>query len=63
VVHGSDEPGVAGPVKFQLRTELFNAYNHENFSGVDSGLTDASLGAVTSGHNPRIMQLAGKIIF
>jgi hypothetical protein len=54
---------IARDVKFQLRGEFFNAFNHENFSGVDSGLSDASLGAVTSGHNPRIIQVAGKIIF
>lgn len=54
---------LAGPVKFQLRGEFFNAFNHENFSVVDSGLTDSSLGQVTSGHNPRIIQVAGKITF
>ncbi len=48
---------------FQLRGEFFNAFNHENFSGVDSILSDASFGAVTSGHAPRVIQVAGKFIF
>jgi hypothetical protein len=48
---------------FQLRGEFFNAFNHENFSGVDSMISDTSFGAVTSGHAPRIIQVAGKFIF
>ena len=58
-----------GPVKFQLRTELFNAFNHENFSNpginIDAGTPaqGGNFGQISSGHNPRIMQIAGKIIF
>ena len=65
-----------GPVKFQLRTELFNAFNHENFGPNGSGNTwigtniDAgtpaqggNFGEILGGHNPRWMQIAGKIIF
>jgi hypothetical protein len=59
-----------GPLKFQLRTELFNAFNHESFGPNGSGNTwigtniDAgNFGQLLGGHNPRIMQIAGKIIF
>ncbi len=48
---------------FQLRGEFFNAFNHENFQNVDSVISDTSFGAVTSGHAPRIIQVAGKFIF
>jgi hypothetical protein len=54
---------LAGPVKFQLRGEFFNAFNHENFSGVGTTLGTSSFGTLTSGHNPRIIQVAGKLIF
>jgi hypothetical protein len=52
-----------GPVKFQLRTELFNAFNHENFGNPGTNIDSGSFGQITGGHNPRIMQIAGKIIF
>jgi hypothetical protein len=48
---------------FQLRGEFFNAFNHENFSTVDSMMSDTSFGAVTAGHAPRIIQVAGKFVF
>jgi hypothetical protein len=49
--------------KFQLRGEFFNAFNHESFSTIDTGLSDSSFGAVTTGHQPRVIQIAGKIVF
>jgi hypothetical protein len=58
-----------GPVKFQLRTELFNAFNHENFGNpgisIDAGTPaqGGNFGQITGGHNDRIMQIAGKNIF
>jgi hypothetical protein len=53
-----------GPyLKFQLRGEYFNIFNHANFSGVDSGLADSNFGQVTSAHEPRIIQVAGKLYF
>ena len=50
-------------LKFQLRGEYFNIFNHANFSGVDSGLADGNFGQVTSAHEPRIIQVAGKLYF
>jgi hypothetical protein len=54
---------ITAHTNFQLRGEFFNAFNHENFSGVDSMISDTSFGAVTSGHAPRIIQVAGKFVF
>ncbi|MDR3739570.1 MAG: carboxypeptidase regulatory-like domain-containing protein [Terracidiphilus sp.] len=48
---------------FQLRGEFFNAFNHENFSGVDSSLEDGNFGQVTSGHLPRRIQIGAKFNF
>jgi hypothetical protein len=50
-------------LRFQLRGEYFNIFNHANFSGVDSGLADGNFGQVTSAHEPRIVQVAGKLYF
>jgi hypothetical protein len=50
-------------VRFQLRAEFFNAWNHANFSGVDSGLGDSNFGQVTSAHAPRRIQLGAKLYF
>jgi hypothetical protein len=60
-------------VKFQLRVEAFDVFNHPNFSAVDSNIGDAikvSVTGVTSGfgtlnqdHEPRILQMGGKITF
>ena len=50
-------------MKFQLRGEFFNAFNHTNFSGVDSGLKDDNFGQVTSAHEPRRIQIGAKLIF
>ncbi|HET9086418.1 MAG TPA: TonB-dependent receptor [Acidobacteriaceae bacterium] len=55
---------------FEFRIEAFNAFNHTEWSGVNN---QACYGAancatspfltVTSAHNPRILQLAGKFFF
>ena len=50
-------------LKFQLRGEYFNAFNHTNFSGVDSGLADGNFGQVTSAHVPRRIQIGAKLVF
>ncbi len=49
--------------KFQLRGEFFNAFNHTNYSGVDSNLNDANFGQVTSTHLPRRIQIGAKVYF
>jgi hypothetical protein len=50
-------------LKFQLRGEFFNAFNHTNFMGVDSSVNDTNFGQVTSAHVPRRIQIGAKLNF
>jgi hypothetical protein len=50
-------------VRFQLRAEFFNAFNHTNFDAVDSVLGHSNFGQVTSTHEPRRIQLGAKLNF
>jgi hypothetical protein len=50
-------------VRFQLRGEYFNAFNHTNFSSVDSGIADANFGQVTGAHEARRIQIGAKVNF
>jgi hypothetical protein len=55
---------VGDRVNIQLRAEAFDVFNHPNFAGVDSNMGDgASFGTVNSDHEPRILQLGGKVTF
>jgi hypothetical protein len=55
----------------QFRTGLFNAWNHTQFSGLDTTArfnpagqqTNPTFGAFTSARNARIMQLSAKLVF
>jgi hypothetical protein len=49
--------------RFQLRGEFFNAFNHTNFSAVGTNSDQSSFGQVTSTHDPRQIQLGGKLYF
>jgi hypothetical protein len=48
---------------FQLRGEFFNAFNHENFSGIGTTISATNFGQVTSGHVPRRIQIGAKLNF
>jgi hypothetical protein len=48
---------------FQFRAEFFNAFNHTNFSGVDTNINSSTAGQVTSTHDPRQIQFGGKLYF
>ncbi len=59
-------------VKFQIRVEAFDVFNHANFSSVDSNIGDAistkngvtsGFGTINGDHEPRILQMGGKITF
>jgi len=59
-------------VSFQLRAEAFDVFNHTNLSGVDNNISDtittsngitSGFGTVTGDHEPRLLQLGGKITF
>ena len=53
---------------FQFRGEFFNAFNHTSFSGVDVNTDDSvngvgTFGRLNAAHDPREIQLGGKIYF
>ncbi|HEX4488791.1 MAG TPA: TonB-dependent receptor [Terriglobales bacterium] len=50
-------------VKFELRFESFNTFNHTQFQNVDTGSTDGNFGAVTTTYDPRVLQLGAKLSF
>lgn len=50
-------------LRFQLRGEYFNAFNHTNFNSVDSSLNDTNFGQVTTAHVPRRIQIGAKLNF
>ena len=50
-------------VKAQLRVEAFNVFNHTNLNTVDMRFGLASFGTVTNSRDPRILQLAFKVLF
>ncbi len=59
------------PLKLQFRAEMYNAFNHTQFSGVDStarfdangNQVNANLGKLTSVRTPRQMQMALRFTF
>jgi hypothetical protein len=50
-------------VRFQIRGDLFNAFNHTNFNAVSSGITSANFGRLTSTTGPRIVQFNARLTF
>ena len=49
--------------QFQLRGDAFNAFNHKQFDSLQSVITEPGFGTVTGAMNPRVVQVAGRIIF
>lgn len=52
----------AGP-KLELRLETFNTFNHTQFMTVNTSYTAATFGHVTAVQDPRVLQLAAKLLF
>jgi hypothetical protein len=50
-------------VQVQLRVEFFNIFNRANFNNPNSSLSGAGFGAILSAGDPRIGQLALKVLF
>lgn len=50
-------------VRFELRFESFNTFNHTEFNAVDFNSGDKNFGAATTTYDPRVLQLGGKISF
>jgi hypothetical protein len=49
----------------QFRAEIFNVFNHTNYSNPDGGFSDGptSFGKITSAGDPRLLQFALKFFF
>ncbi|MBL8236099.1 MAG: TonB-dependent receptor [Bryobacterales bacterium] len=50
-------------VAMQFRGEFFNLFNHTQFSGVNTSFGAGAFGQVTSARDPRITQLALRLLF
>jgi len=50
-------------IRLELRGEFFNALNIVNFGRPNSGLESAIFGRVTTALDPRIVQVAGKLVW
>ncbi|HMB29263.1 MAG TPA: TonB-dependent receptor, partial [Blastocatellia bacterium] len=50
-------------LRFQLRLESFNAFNHTQFGGVQTNVTSPQFGQITSTRAARINQLGAKFIW
>ncbi len=50
-------------LKLELRFEAFNLFNHAQFSNPDTNINSPTFGQVLSTAAPRILQLAGRLIF
>jgi outer membrane receptor protein involved in Fe transport len=55
--------GITENVSLQFRAEFFNLWNHTQLSGVNTSLGAAAFGQVTSARDPRITQLALRLLF
>jgi hypothetical protein len=58
--------GVARVIKsanLQIRTELFNFFNHPNFDLPDNFLGSPSFGSIRSAQSPRRMPFGVKLLF
>jgi hypothetical protein len=49
--------------ELQFRVEAFNIFNHAQFNGPNGNVNSSSFGFVTSARDPRIMQVALKLLF
>jgi hypothetical protein len=51
--------------RVQLRLEAYNLFNHTQFdpNGISTNLTSGTFGAIVAAQNPRLMQIAAKLIF
>jgi hypothetical protein len=47
----------------EFRAESFNAWNHTQFTGVDTGLSGGGFGKVNATADPRVFQFGAKVFF
>jgi hypothetical protein len=54
---------VAGNRKVQIRAEFFNIFNRVNLNNPNANISAAAFGTISGASDPRIGQLALKILF
>jgi hypothetical protein len=54
---------VGGHMRFQIRAEIFNAFNTVNYGNPNATFGAATFGRISAAGNMRQMQLGGKLIF
>jgi hypothetical protein len=54
---------VGEPLRLQLRGEAFNAFNQVNFGNPATAVTSGAFGRIRSAGDPRIFQIALKLIW
>ena len=58
-------------LRFQFRAESYNSFNHTQYSGMNTSITfnaagvntNAAAGQITSARDPRVMQMALRLMF
>ena len=50
-------------LRLQYRAEFFNVLNHTQLNNPDTAFTDSTFGRITGARDPRIIQMALKLIF
>jgi hypothetical protein len=50
-------------LRLQIRADMFNAFNHTNFSGINTNIVNASFGMFTSTRGARGMQVNARLTF
>jgi len=54
---------LGGTAQFQLRLELFNAFNNVNYGNPNGVFNNAAFGRISSAGSMRQMQVGGKFLF
>lgn len=49
--------------RFELRAEFFNAFNHAQFNNPNTTAGDPNFGIISSARAPRLVQLAGRVVW
>ena len=50
-------------VRFQFRSEFFNAFNQVNFTSVTTAVNSSAFGRIRAASEPRIIQFALKLLW
>ena len=50
-------------IGLQIRADMFNAFNHTSFSGVNSNITNSNFGRFTSSRDARVVQFNMRVTF